>query len=196
MKKFDLKNHFYILKNTRKIMKVDTLKALFKGKKIFLCGIIISLFVILLDQITKHSALSLVEDIITKTNGVHTHIKKNMFFNLVLVWNRGISFGIFNGSNSFITTIILLIITSVILYIMYILWKNQNKLQIFCFSLILGGAIGNIIDRFIYGAVIDFIDIHLGNLHWPAFNIADSCICVGVFIYLLDEFLNNRKSKK
>ncbi len=155
-----------------------------KAKKIFFFGLFISIVVILIDQFTKYIAMTSVESIILKTNGVHTHIKKTSFFNLVLVWNRGISFGVFNNNNSIITTVLLLIILAIVVYIFYILWKNNNLLLMFCYSLMLGGAIGNIIDRINYGAVIDFIDVHLGDLHWPAFNIADSCICIGVCLYL------------
>ncbi len=163
-----------------------------KEKKTFFIGLFISTVVVLIDQFTKYITMTTIEHIILKTNGVHTHIKKTSFFNLVLVWNKGISFGMFNNNNNITTTTILLIILAIITYILYILWKNNNTIQMFCYSLIFGGAIGNIIDRINYGAVIDFIDLHIGDLHWPAFNFADSCICVGIGLYLFYDIIINK----
>lgn len=159
----------------------------------FLGGLFGSLLVVLIDQITKYSALNTIEHVILKTNGVHTHIRKTAFFNLVLVWNRGISFGVFNHSSVFVTTILSLIIGAIIIFILYNLFRSKNFIQTFCFSLVLGGAIGNIIDRIIFGAVVDFIDIHLGKWHWPAFNVADSCICVGIGLYLIYDIFYAKK---
>lgn len=163
-----------------------------KDKKMFFYGLIIAFIVILLDQLTKHMALNAIEDIILKTDGVHTHIKKTFFLNLVLVWNNGISFGLFNYGG-LISILLLIVILFITMYIVYNLWNSKNTLDTLCFSLMFGGAVGNIIDRIIYGAVIDFIDIHIGNLHWPAFNIADSCICVGIMLYLLIDFVLKKK---
>ena len=74
------------------------------------------------------------------------------------------------------------------IYIIWLLYKNQtDKLLCFALSLILGGAIGNVMDRIMYGAVVDFIDLHYGNWHWPAFNIADSAICIGAALIIWGE---------
>ena len=167
-----------------------------KEKKFFLFGIFIIFVILFLDQITKHWAVNFIEEIIEKTNGVHTHVKKTSFFNIVLVHNTGISFGMFNNIY-FMKYIIFFIILFITIFLIYLLWKSKNKIDIIAFSFIIAGAIGNIIDRINYGAVIDFLDFHIGNLHWPAFNVADSVICVGVFLYLLNDlfFKKNDISK-
>ena len=75
------------------------------------------------------------------------------------------------------------------IYIVWLLRKSQNdKLLCVALSLILGGALGNVLDRIMYGAVVDFIDLHYANWHWPAFNIADSAICIGAALIIWGEF--------
>ena len=69
--------------------------------------------------------------------------------------------------------------------------KPTAKLEAVSLSLILGGAIGNVIDRIYYGYVIDFLDVYYGSFHWPAFNIADSAICIGAVLLIIDTVINN-----
>ena len=157
-----------------------------KKNKFFIFGLLIIFIILFLDQITKQWAINFIEEIIEKTNGVHTHIKKTSFFNIVLVHNTGISFGMFNNI-FFMKYVIFIVILFVTAFLIYLLWKTKNKIDMLSFSFIIAGAIGNMIDRINYGAVIDFLDFHIGNLHWPAFNVADSAICVGVFLYLLND---------
>jgi signal peptidase II len=80
-------------------------------------------------------------------------------------------------------------------FIIHLLRKHPGQ-RMFCWALalILGGAIGNVLDRVVYGHVIDFLDVYVGNWHWPAFNIADSAICVGAVLFVVDEL--RRVSKK
>lgn len=117
------------------------------------------------------------------------------FFNLVMVWNRGISFGMFQGheySNYiFMTTTSLICIT-----LFYFIKKAANLLEAIAFGMIIGGALGNLIDRIRIGAVADFFDFHIGNLHWPAFNIADSCVFLGATILISSTFLQFGKNRK
>ncbi len=77
------------------------------------------------------------------------------------------------------------------------LLKRHHGQKMFCLSLslILGGALGNVIDRVIYGHVIDFLDFHVGGRHWPAFNMADSAICVGAVLLVIDELRRVRRGK-
>lgn len=113
------------------------------------------------------------------------------FLNIVLTYNHGVSFGMlssFLGDSPLILVFIALILSFVLLFFLY---KSDTKIQIFAFSLMIGGAIGNIIDRYINDAVTDFIDIHAYGFHWPAFNIADSALCIGVAIILIDSILIN-----
>tara|TARA_B100001093_G_scaffold149352_1_gene142079 strand:- start:373 stop:780 length:408 start_codon:yes stop_codon:yes gene_type:complete len=116
------------------------------------------------------------------------------WFNLVPVWNTGISFGMLADYSDWMPGIIsgiTIIISLVLLAWLFVAASVPIKLAL---SLILGGAVGNIIDRIRFGAVIDFVDIHFFGFHWPAFNIADSAITIGVALFLLDSFL--KKSAK
>lgn len=71
--------------------------------------------------------------------------------------------------------------------------KEDNRLKIIALACIIGGALGNVIDRLRFGAVLDFLDFYYQSWHWPAFNLADSFICIGVFILICLEFMNNKK---
>ena len=102
------------------------------------------------------------------------------FFNLVMVWNQGISFGLFAQDSE--TSAWILVGLSVVITLLFLGWlfKTSSQLQSIGICLVIGGAIGNVIDRIRFGAVIDFLDFHAFGYHNQAFNIADSCVVVGV----------------
>jgi signal peptidase II len=111
------------------------------------------------------------------------------YFNLVMVYNKGAAFSFLSdqpGWQRYFFTAVSVIAS---LFILWMLRRNPTQ-RLFCWSLalILGGAIGNLIDRIAYGHVIDFLDFHVGGWHWPAFNVADSAITVGAILFVLDEF--------
>lgn len=141
--------------------------------------------VILLDQLAKAWVLGALDD-------PPRVIELSGFLDLVLVWNRGVSFGLFGsgtlGSWPFVA---LAVVVSLGLAIWLV--RLRRALMVLTVGLILGGALGNVIDRLIYGAVIDFIDLHSGSWHWPAFNIADAAITVGVVILAADALPKFRK---
>ncbi len=113
-----------------------------------------------------------------------TQIEILPFFSLVMVWNQGISFGLLNQDGD-IGAMILLILPLIITAIFLIwLFKTNSWLQGIAISLVIGGAIGNVIDRLRFGAVIDFLDFHIAGYHWPAFNLADSCVVVGIALLI------------
>ena len=147
------------------------------NRKIFL--VFIPLFVIL-DQITKLWALQ-------NIFFTQTIIKVSSFLNLSPVWNKGISFGMFSNIENinFFMIILTLIIISILFFWFF---KTINLIQQVALIFIISGAIGNLIDRFKYKAVVDFIDFHINNFHWPAFNFADTYITIGAFIYLFSIF--------
>ena len=118
----------------------------------------------------------------------------NEYFNLVLTWNNGISFGLFNNDSKFNALVISVIGIGIILFLIGLLSRAETKKLKIGLGLIIGGAIGNIIDRGIYGAVMDFLDIHIGNYHWPAFNIADSCITIGAIILVIDSLFSQKQN--
>lgn len=115
----------------------------------------------------------------------------NNFLNIVSTWNSGISFGFFShfqyANILFIISSLLIIVILVVLF-----WKSTNTATTLSYFIILAGAIGNLTDRMRSGAVYDFIDFHIDNWHWPAFNIADSMICLGVAILFFGECINEK----
>ena len=151
-----------------------------------LFSLAISLLVVGSDQVTKFWALA-------SFFSPPRVIEVFPWFNLVPVWNTGISFGMLAGYSDWMPTIIsglTIIISLMLLAWLFVAISVSFKLAL---SLILGGAVGNIIDRISVGAVIDFVDIHFFDFHWPAFNIADSCISVGFVIMMINILFLNKK---
>lgn len=110
------------------------------------------------------------------------------FFNIIFTYNRGISFGMLHDSPK-IMQYGLIAVNSLLTLFLIKLWKQTgDKIAQYGFSLIISGAIGNLLDRFIYGAVVDFLDFHWHEYTWPAFNVADSCIVIGVGILLWRQY--------
>lgn len=107
------------------------------------------------------------------------------FFNLVMVWNRGVSFGMFGGDGLPPWIWVLLSLAIVIVLLLWIR-RLDRRWTALALGGIVGGAVGNVIDRLRFGAVADFFDLHLAGWHWPAFNVADAGIVVGVGMLLLD----------
>jgi signal peptidase II len=118
------------------------------------------------------------------------------FFNLVLVWNRGMSFGLFNNGATANAVIFSLLAAAIVGALLIWLWRAPSGLVAGAIGLVIGGAIGNVADRLRLGAVVDFLDVHAGIWHWPAFNLADSAICVGVGLMLIDGLLGGRDGYK
>jgi signal peptidase II len=133
---------------------------------------IIALLIIMLDQITKHLVL--------KYLNPFESIEILPVLHLVLVSNKGGAFGMFKGTGS--TLFIGISIVAIIFVIWLLICTKEDYVGL---SLIMGGAIGNLIDRLHYGWVVDFIDFSIGKFHWPAFNVADSALTIGVTIILL-----------
>ncbi|MBU3605501.1 lipoprotein signal peptidase [Polynucleobacter sp. MWH-Creno-3A4] len=146
----------------------------------FLRYMTIATLTLFIDQITKWQALSHLQ------LGVPEQVLP--FLNWLLLFNPGAAFSFLaqgSGWQRWFFTILGLIACA---YIIWLLRKNQNdKLLCWALSLILGGALGNVLDRLMCGAVIDFIDFHYANWRWPAFNIADSAICIGAVLIIFGE---------
>ena len=160
------------------------------ARKIFLLGM--ALDIIILDQLSKWAVTELV--IRPKLEGQFvdliswvTHppprlpyaaIEVFPFFNIAMVWNTGISFGMFSEGGN----VMLLILFPLVIVAFFVAWlfKTTSWFQGIALAAIIGGALGNVIDRFRFGAVIDFLDFHIADIHYPAFNIADSCVVIGI----------------
>ncbi|MGZ3241391.1 MAG: signal peptidase II [Burkholderiaceae bacterium] len=140
----------------------------------------IAILVILSDQLSKIAIAKLF------TYGESRTLTS--FFNLVLAYNKGAAFSFLAAESGWQRYFFTGMGIAAALFIIYLLKRHAGQ-RLFCWalSLVLGGAIGNVIDRIMYGHVIDFLDFHIGNWHWPAFNVADSAICVGAALFVLDE---------
>jgi signal peptidase II len=115
-------------------------------------------------------------------------------FNLVLTMNRGMSFGLFNDGavNALIfTALAAAIVTALLVW----LARTSDALLQLAIGLVIGGAVGNVVDRLARGAVVDFLDFHLGAMHWFAFNLADAAISVGVALMVIDGLRSRREAR-
>jgi signal peptidase II len=115
------------------------------------------------------------------------------FFNLVLVFNKGAAFSFLATAQGWQTFLFAAIAVVASMVVGFLIVRNESK-SLFCagLALILGGALGNLYDRLVYGHVVDFIDLHAAGWHWPAFNVADSAITVGAAILIVESFFQQR----
>lgn len=162
-------------------------------------GLSIALFILVADQVNKWWLL---EEFIRPKQGTATpshdflgwlinapdrlpaiEVPLTSFFNIVMVWNEGVTFGLFQGSQ-----IAILVGFSLIICLVLVIWifNTAEFFKIVALALVIGGALGNVLDRIRFGAVADFFDFYIGSWHWPAFNIADSAITLGVAFLLFD----------
>jgi len=128
--------------------------------------------VFILDRLTKY--LVLLAD--------YHRIELLPFLALVKVWNRGIAFGLFSSADS--ANLIFALAGAFALVVVLYLGRRADAMARLGFGLIFGGGLGNLVDRVVFGGVLDFIDLHVGELHWPAFNVADLAITIGVIVLL------------
>jgi signal peptidase II len=118
------------------------------------------------------------------------------FFNLVLTYNKGAAFSFLASASGWQKHFLTVVGIGASLFILYLLGRHGNqRLFSLALAMILGGAIGNVIDRVAYGHVVDFLDFHVAGWHWPAFNMADSAIVGGALLLVLDELLRVRRAK-
>lgn len=156
--------------------------------KYFTC-LFIAIIIIAIDQWSKIYAFSILSELDPPV------IEVTSFFNLVMVRNYGVSFGMFNNINNG-RIILSLVAILIVLFMMFWLYKSEKKFESLAISFVIGGAIGNIIDRVIIGSVADFLDFHISGFHWPAFNVADTAICIGVVMLLIDSFFEKKPEGK
>jgi signal peptidase II len=140
----------------------------------------IAVAVVVLDQVTKFAAADYLSQ--------HGEIHLAPFLNLVLVHNTGAAFGFLSGAGGWqnVFFIIVALAASIFILWMYRRLSATDKLLAIALMLVLGGALGNLLDRLIHGYVIDFIDVYYGTWHWPAFNVADSAITIGAVLLVID----------
>jgi signal peptidase II len=149
-------------------------------RKVHYISMLLGLLAIIFDQVTKMSVLAFVP--------LGDVIKVCPSFNLVLVFNSGTSFGLMTPSNIVGHYFIIVLTILCLIFLIYIFFKFRTITEKVLCSLLIGGAISNLIDRLWHGAVVDFLDIYYGTWHWPVFNFADafiSCSAVCLLLYNL-----------
>ena len=146
---------------------------------------LIPIIIILLDQLTKILVLNNIPE--------HTVVSVMPCFNLLLTFNKGVSFSLLASDSKYAPYLLSAFAVGVSICLLYWLKKEKDKLSRFGLALILGGAIGNVIDRIRFGGVVDFLDFYIGDYHWPAFNVADSAICIGVAFILIRSIFRGKK---
>lgn len=140
---------------------------------------------VLVDQLSKLAVLGRFQ--------LGESLEITSFFNLVLVYNPGAAFSFLAAAGGWQKWFFVALALGISAWIIRMLLAHpEQKRQNLALTLILGGALGNVIDRVAYGAVVDFLDFHLAGWHWPAFNVADSGITVGAVLLVLDQLLQSR----
>jgi signal peptidase II len=146
----------------------------------------VSAAIVLADQITKWMVLS--------HFAPGERLELTGFFNLVLVFNKGAAFSLFANAPGWQTPLLVAFALAAALIVSVLLLRSRER-RTFCagLALILGGALGNVIDRLRFGQVVDFLDLHAAGWHWPAFNVADSAITIGAALLILDGFRHHER---
>ena len=145
-----------------------------------------SLLLIVLDQLSKTYLISYLK---TKSNFI---LEILPFLDFVYAWNYGISFGLFKQYYQYSNYVLLVLNSFIVIYLINLLFKSDSKLSIIGLNLIIGGALGNLTDRIIRGAVFDFIYFNYQNFSFPAFNLADSFISIGAALFIYDYFFHKK----
>ena len=156
------------------------------SKKFYISFSIVAL-IYFIDRLTKIYIIHL------DKNNLGSDIFNSAYLNIILIWNKGIAFGLLSFSETYLYNILSLIILIIILILIAMSLKSDGFKK-YSLLLIVGGALGNLHDRIFFNAVPDFIDFHIGNFHWFIFNIADIFISLGVIFMILFEFTDNNKN--
>ena len=160
----------------------------FLNKNFYISLTIVAL-IYFLDRLTKIYVIQL------DKNNFGSDIFNSAYLNIVLIWNKGIAFGLLSFNESYIYNIISLIIATIIIVLVIMSLKSQGFKR-YSLLMIVGGALGNLHDRFFFNAVPDFIDFHIGNFHWFIFNVSDIFITLGVISMIVLEIADNKTEKK
>lgn len=148
---------------------------------------LVAMFILGTDQLSKQLVLSWFAE-----GG--EPIVLTSFLNIVFTWNPGVSFGLMRAGSWVGSMLLVGLAVGIVLFILYNMWKTEVLLPLLSYGLILGGAIGNVIDRSVYGAVIDFVDFHIWGYHWYVFNIADCGIVIGAFLLVVSVLFFEKKN--
>ena len=151
--------------------------------------LLLLLLLLVLDQLTKQFAL---DAAIGTAPQLITRILP--FFNIVLVWNSGVSFGMFSDFAQWMPFVLIVATGLMTVALAVWFWRASDTLTLCALACIMSGATGNIIDRIRFGAVVDFLDFHAFGYHWPAFNVADSSIFIGVMLLIWESLTTKQNA--
>jgi signal peptidase II len=154
--------------------------------KNFYIGFSLVALIYFLDRLTKILVIQL------DKNNFGSDIFNSAYLNIILIWNKGIAFGLFSFNEEHLYNVLSLIISIIVVTLVIMSLKSQGFKR-YSLLIIIGGALGNLYDRIFFKAVPDFIDFHVGNFHWFIFNIADIFITIGVIFMILIEIVGNNK---
>ena len=160
----------------------------FLSKKFYISFSIVSL-IYFLDRLSKIYVIQL------DKNNLGSEIFNSTYLNIVLIWNKGIAFGLLSFNESHLYNILSLIISIIVVILVVMSLKSQGFKR-YSLLIIVGGALGNLHDRIFFNAVPDFIDFHVGNFHWFIFNVSDIFITLGVIGMIILELVENKTEKK
>jgi len=149
-------------------------------------GLFVALVAFVLDQLSKFYVFKFVME-------NYSPYKVCDYFNIVSAFNKGVSFSMFDNGGDWGRVVLIAFALIVVSFLIQWMRTEGSNLVRLALGLIVGGALGNVADRVKLGAVYDFLDFHYGSYHWPAFNLADTFICIGAFIILLHALLNRNK---
>ena len=158
----------------------------FFSKNFYISFLIVAL-IYFLDRLSKIYVIQL------DKNNFGSEIFNSSYLNIVLIWNKGIAFGLFSFNETHLYNILTLII-SIIIIIVIIMSLRTQGFKRYSLLMVVGGALGNLYDRIFFNAVPDFIDFHIGEFHWFIFNVADMFISLGVIFMILYELIDNNKN--
>ena len=159
----------------------------FLSKKFYISFSIVSL-IYFLDRLSKIYVIQL------DKNNLGSEIFNSTYLNIVLIWNKGIAFGLLSFNESNLYNILSLIISIIVVILVVMSLKSQGFKR-YSLLMIVGGALGNLHDRIFFNAVPDFIDFHIGNFHWFIFNVSDIFITLGVIGMIVLELFDNKNEK-
>lgn len=156
------------------------------NKNLVNIGAYLAVLVTMLDQMSKNWFLNATRD-------TAPFMEINAFLNFRLSWNKGVTFGFLNDFGLWMPYILIFVAVAIVAFLFNWLRHSQTLYAALGLGFVMGGAVGNIIDRLRFGSVVDFIDFHYDGFHWYTFNLADSAIMLGVGLLLLENIVLSRK---
>ncbi len=151
-------------------------------------GLLAAVIAFIVDRASK---LLLIELMANHPGG----IRVTPFFNLVMVWNPGVSFGLFGSDSPWGRWAIVAVTLAIVVFLFVWLTRAENRREAIALGLVIGGAAGNVVDRLVWGKVADSFDFFIGDYSWPAFNTADIAIVTGVALLVLDSLWGHRQTR-